>query len=521
MKDLEVLVTIRPPTDEFDPARKEQLRALLFGSDELETSLFVPEPVVIAHGRRSGPRARVRVVVSIAAAIVLLTGSATILMLRDRATTTLTTPPPADTSLPATAVPDLTLAVSDALAPVDLPDGLVVWHVAHSTSAAVADPGYVEQLFGRYDDSGVVVVGVWIRVQSSPNEVVVGDDVQTVALRGQPASVLPVEGIVMLRWIEQGRQIDVEAQGLSQAEVISMLDVLEWRPDSADGFVPSSSPGDMALIAEDSSQEHRSWPVTTYIITQSSGPSDDPGLNGAVALVTIGPRRFVSLPPWQIMHGVRQPDGSVVRWLGNGGADVIRPDGLQIQVATQDGRSNETFADPTLATRILESLQPIDGTTSTQLQTAMSQRLEQSLPVQTLEFGDATMQLRGGTATIPQSLCLAVTDVTTCRAVNPAVLGNASAQRSVIIDGRWFVIGFQPPTAPAPGLYEWSPNLPDVIPSDVRTVQVSTSTDEIRTYWMAEIPTGIDNVQLGQLGTDGTLTSMFPLSEFGLRRPPG
>jgi|CXWL01.1.fsa_nt_gi hypothetical protein len=520
MNDLDVLMSMRPPTDQYDPAHKEQLRTFLFGSDELDSSL-VKESVVIANDRshRDGPRSRIRVVVSIAAAIVVLATGATIVMSRHRTTTTITTPRPADDSVAATVVSEATLAVSDALAPLDLPDGLVIWHVTRFTSGAVAEPPFVEQLFGRYDDSGVVTAGVWIRVQSTPNELVVGDDVPTVTLRDQLASVLPA-ATVMLRWVEQGRQIDVEAQGLSQAEVISMLDGLEWRADSADGFLPSSSPLDLALIAEDSSEAHSSWPVTTYIITEGSGPSDDELMNGAVAMVTIGPQRFVSLPPWQIMQGVRQADGSIVVGRGDTWAEVIRPDGLQIQVHTQQ-RSSEALPDPALVTRILESLQPTDGTTAVQLQTAMSQRLEQAPPVKTVGFGDATIQLRGGTVAVPQSLCLTFTDATTCRAVNPAVPPNTSALRSMIVDGRWFVIGFQPAAEPAPGLYEWSPNLPDVVPADVRVVHVSTLTDEARTYWMAEIPTGIDNVGFGEIGTDGSLTTGFPLSESGLRRPPG
>ena len=478
------------------------------------------EVIALSPDARGLPR-RSRLVFSVAAAALVATGLTTVYALRRDSPNARIAPPPAeitvtepviestiDTTNSSTTVPALATEAAG-YAPVDLPDDLVVWDVGWATTGGTYGAPFVEQLFGTYDATNTLATGMLIHIQSPVDEVLPDGSIPRVTVRGVQGYLYDNAGDpVSLMWVEGTREISVRARGLTLEEALPMLDAMQWRADGSNSFEPTSIT--LPLVSEADSGKEFHADQTHFLVTHPDGltavPTPiDPTVNPAAAanavLVIVGPPPLGSLAPGLMYEGERRADGSVV---DSNGHFIVEPDGTIVQI--MGGIVDD---DGTVADRVAGAIRPIDGAGLTALVDSANQRLGQLAEVASSASPNGRVVLRGGTAVWPVAICLVIDQVERCRS-SPGLQQTSHWQTSVLIDGRWFLIGRQPAADPSPVVFPWtvdmSPRFPlgrIIEPTDAQVV----GTDLL---WYAEIPTDLDAVGIGYVD-NGNVVSTTPI----------
>lgn len=213
------------------------------------------------------------------AAAVLAVGAAALVYRVQHEDRPVTVPAPSvDTTDPGSLVPPESVRIfSDTWAPLDLPNGLVVWDVGWARNSGTYGAPFTEQLFGRYDPTDTTVgSGLLVRIQDSIDDVLPADSNARVAVRGAQGWVFnpdPSSAEISIKWVELGRQISVQGRGMTLDEAVVALDALQWRADGAASFDQVSSP--LPLIAEEASGSDFITDETTFSITDPDGPTHE------------------------------------------------------------------------------------------------------------------------------------------------------------------------------------------------------------------------------------------------------
>jgi hypothetical protein len=433
-----------------------------------------------------------------------------------------TTTPPDPNIVVTTAFPYPTepgRVFSENWAPVNLPDGLVVWDVGWGRNGGTYGAPFTEQLFGRYDSTNTTIeTGLLVRIQGSVNEVLPADSNPRVTVRGTQGWVFNPDassGSVSIEWVESGRQIAVQGRGVTLDEAVTALDALQWRLDGTASFEPTSS--QLPLLDEASSGTDFGDDETTFSITDPDGPAPVTGPLGSqdpltaandVIVVQVGASVPGALTPELVFRGKRRIDGAVVS-----DGVMVEPGGRIIHVLG----GGDKLASPEA---ILEAVSPISGTTLRALVEDANSRVLQLPEVLSSEFPEGKVTLRGGTSDWPLAICLAIDATERCRSV-AGLHQFASWENSVSINDRWFIVGRQPANDPSPAVYPWTPETPAQFHLDrvFRPIKAQLAGDQL--LWLVEIPPGTDVVGVGHLHGE-TVISSTPSgspSSSALRRP--
>jgi hypothetical protein len=406
--------------------------------------------------------------------------------------------------------------VAAGYAPVDLPDDLVVWDVGWATIGGTYGTPFVEQVFGTYDATNTLATGMLIRIQSPIDEVLPGESIPRITVRGAQgylySAVAPdaTADPISLMWVEGTREISVRARGMTLDEAVAMLDALQWRADASSSFEPSSI--SLPLVTEAESGKEFRGDRTNFSITNPDGPTTVNGqLASDVVIVEIGAPPVGSLPPEFVYDGERRADGSVVY---SRSALVVEPDGTIVQIL---GSASD---EPTLADQVIAALRPIDGADLTALVEAASGRVQQLPEVAASDFPEGRIVLRGGTAEWPLAICLVLDSAQRCRST-AGLQQMPQWQNSVLIDGRWFLVGRRPAADPSPIVFPWTPDLSAQFPQGrlIAPAQAQVVGDQL--LWYAEIPDDVDAVGVGYLDNGSVVSTTAKTSPHsGAERRP-
>lgn len=386
--------------------------------------------------------------------------------------------------------------------PTVLPDG---WRVlAVSRTSSIGRPA-AEQVFGRYE--GNEVVG--IRVVVSQNEflgVAGGEEIQ---IRSQIGGISGDDTGWQVQWGDSGVLVDVTSRGLDRESLLDAIESLEFRTDAVTGFDPASAPAELPLVSEAITNEATPQ-VTTWIrLTQSD---DLPSATEAFGTgsfentitISINDRtgRFGSAPAI-IFDGERRGDlvvatdpgggSGLAGVLGDGSVAVVRvPDRVEGQVA-------ESILGGITAQPVSAVLRMLDD---------VSARLALLPEVRAAVIDDQhTFRLRGGTTDTPLAMCLEVVGVERCNlALVASPIGDPTWVNGVVIDGRWYLYGFEPAEQ------GWLTIAPWRAGETLDPLSATGSVVEGFRYWFNEIPDDVDDVRVLDLPS-------VPGQETTFRRP--
>lgn len=225
------------------------------------------------------------------------------------------------------------------LVPTWLPEGLELWGLDTSTSEPVngSDPATIPQLFG--DPAGDRAFYITShRYEISPTTAHDVDVRGTTGSAGTGWGAAEEELDDAIRWDERGVSITALYRGVTEEEVIALLDTLEWRTDDPlDGFAP---PGDdtWPLRAEATS---RSTVTGSASLLYSEGvPARDGGRGSGNALqVHTSTSSAIStgyLETWYL-EGAGDGSGPLVSYRDDWHElSVHWPDGRSVQVSPED-----------------------------------------------------------------------------------------------------------------------------------------------------------------------------------------
>ena len=374
--------------------------------------------------------------------------------------------------------------------PTELPGDWRVFAVSRTSS--IVQPS-ADQVFGRSEQNGVTGLRV---VVTSLEFLGVGEGAEQIDLRGQPAGIVRDAEGWHVQWGEAGVRVEVTSRGLDRELFLAALEQLEFRAEPITGFDPTSAPTDLPLLIEAVTDETTPQIMTGLRLKQGDAlptPAEATGADpfSGIATIWISDRSgLFGSAPHIVFHGERRGDlvvdqegeNPLAALLANGTIVVIRlPEGIESEVAEA----------------MLQGLAPQPTSAFVALQDDASTLLAQLPEVMAAPIDDQhTLRLRGGTADSPEAMCLDVDGVERCKlAMMASPIGDPSWVNGVVIDGRWYVFGFEPAEQDPLTIARWRAG---------ETLDPLPSTDAVEDgvrSWFAEIPTDVDDVRILDLPT--------------------
>jgi hypothetical protein len=371
-----------------------------------------------------------------------------------------------------------------------------------------------QQLFGTYGTDNTLATAVLLKIQPATPDNVIERSLPKVTVRGVLAdnffAAPDSPAGFSLEWVENGFVIDA-AGTIPVADAVTLLNGLQWRPESSQGFEPASS--SLPLVVEDSSIHKPSTDALVFYITGPQGPADSTGapsltdrvnIPGEAAVIVGSAAPLGALAPELVMNGVRQPDGSitVVEPHNNSDGDAVLL-GLRIE---PNGTVVRFSGDQTLWPMLTTAMQPASNEQVARLAAAANQRLLQLPEIASSSTGAAQVVLRGNTATNPSTICLRIDADEQCRSTR-AQQQRATWTEVVNFGPRWFIVGRQPATDPPPVAFAWrpgyAPSANDAIQPDLA---VAVGSDLL---WYADVSAVPHAVASGHITARGTAVDMI------------
>ena len=313
-------------------------------------------------------------------------------------------------------------------APLNLPAGMRVVDVSWGSEL----PGFLAPLaaqrFARLSADGTSQdATLWLNVKKSDERAL---EVSNFEVHGIPISAAQsdLDGVPFVRggWVEQNLWVDFTTIGLALPEVIELLNASSWRSDPSQGLEPDSITAGLSLLFETVGAEPR--PYTRFVVETESG------------YVTVQVDSGVHVTPDATLEEIP----GVGRLLTNlWETFVLSNDGtlLQLSRSWPNGGVVGVVADAGLD--VSRSMARVDEATVVALANAASAR-EVSLPeVGRVTVGDNEIVLRGGTAELPEALCVVVSDVEGCTLNHrfPNWLTRSSSSAPLPWTNEWLLAG--------------------------------------------------------------------------------
>ena len=393
---------------------------------------------------------------------------------------------PAEEALP----PDA--AAEPIVLPTELPGD---WRVfATSRTSSIVSPS-ADQVFGRYEQNGLV----GLRATVTANEFLgVGEGAELIELRGHEAGIFEDAVGWHVQWSEEGVLVDVTSTGLARETLLAALEQLVTRADAITGFEPGSAPAELPLLSEAITNETTPQVMTGLRLSEGEAPprptegggvgvfdrtitifiSDRSGLFGSAPEIVFGGERRGDL--------VVAPDPA-----GGSGLAAVLADGTIVVIRLPEGIESD------VAEVILQSLAPQPPSAFVALQDEASALLAQLPEVLAAPIDDQhTLRLRGGTADAPEAMCLDIDGIERCKlALVASPIGDPSWVNGVLIDGRWYLFGFEPAEKGWLTIAPWrAGETLDALPS------IGSVVEGVH-FWLSEIPTDIDDVRVLDLAS--------------------
>ena len=422
--------------------------------------------------------------------------------------------PPAPDNTPGQTTPAGTVvepSTPATYAPLELPDGLVVWDVG----AIVMDrPVMTQQLFGSYGTANTLDVALLLKIQPATPDNTIDRSMPTVTVRGVAAdnffaSPDSPDG-TSLEWVENG--FVIEATGtIPVADAVTLLDGLRWRAEPSQGFDPASS--NLPLVVEESSIDKPWSDAVVFYITGPQGPADttaSPSLTdridvpGEAAMIVGDAPSLGALTPELVMNGVREPDGSITVVDPHDSSNST-PVQLGIRIEP-DGTVVRFSGDQALWPTLTAALRPATNDQLAGLAGAANQRLLRLPPVASTSDGVAQVVLRGRVATNPSTICLRIAADEQCRSAR-AQQQMKTWTEVVEIGTRWFIVGRQPATDPPPVAFAWQPGNRPTADDAIQPDLTAVVGDDL--LWYTEVSGTPHAVGSGHITAQGTTVDML------------
>lgn len=373
--------------------------------------------------------------------------------------------------------------------PTVLPDGWRVFAVSRTSS--IVRPSS-DQVFGRYEQDRLV----GLRVRVSPDAFFGVAGAEDIEVRGQSAAIFWDDVGWHVQWEEQGVLVDVTARLLEREPLLAAVEQLEFRSDPITGFEPQSATSELPLLSEATTNETTPQVMTGLRLTEGDSlPSQTDGA-GAGAFdrtitIFISDRSglFGSAP--EIVFGGERRGDHVIAGdpAGGNGLAAVLADGTIVAIRLPDGVDSE------VAEAILEGLAPQPMIAFLALQDEASALLAQLPEVIASTIDDQhTLRLRGGTADAPEAMCLEVDGIERCKlALVASPIGEPSWVNGVVIEGRWFLFGYEPAEQGRLTIARWPAG------ETLEPLPPTGSVADGVHYWFTEIPTDVDDVRIQNL----------------------
>ena len=369
--------------------------------------------------------------------------------------------------------------------PTELPSDWRVFAVSRTSS--IVQPS-ADQVFGRSEQSGVT----GLRIVVTSNEFLgVGEGAEQIELRGQPGGIFRSDDVWHVEWSEAGVLVDVTSRGLDRESLLATLEQLEFRAEPITGFDPSSAPENLPLLIQAVTDETTPQIMTGLRLKQGDAlptPAEATGADpfSGTATIWISDRSgLFGSAPQIVFQGERRGD-LVVDREGENPLTAVLADGTIVVIRLPDGVGSE------VADAILDGLAPQPASAIVALQDETSARLAQLPEVMAAAIDQQhTLRLRGGTADAPLAMCLDIDGVERCNlALVASPIGDPSWVNGVVIDGRWYLFGFEPADEGRLTIAPWrAGETLDLLPS------TDVIADGVRS-WFAEMPTDVDDVTI-------------------------
>lgn len=336
--------------------------------------------------------ARVLSLVGVAALIAVVTIGVT----RDEPSrvgpaSTVEQPNPASTILPTTGAPTTVAVTSPSAAmtwaPIDLPEGMRVVDVSWGFELAGGNVPLAEQNFAGVSVNSARLTGslsvVISETDLSPPEI------SNAQVHGLPISLAvdSTAGTVAGWWIEHGLRIEFLAVGRTAEEVTQIFDESTWRSDPTRGLEPDSISGGLSLLYEIVGTR----PFTRFVVETESG------------FVTVEANgRATSLP-----FAAAEPVGDGRLLDTSFGSVLLTDDGSALTISPTLLKESATEV-PDDALVIAQSIAHVDADAVTSLKAEASRRVLDLPFVGRVRVGDYEVTLQGGTAQLPEALCVLI-----------------------------------------------------------------------------------------------------------------
>lgn len=355
--------------------------------------------------------------------------------------------------------------------PSSLPDG---WTLLNFTESAVDEPSRLpESLYERTSPPAKVWLSGTTTGTRPTNPTDPSSTPFELPLSGHWSSFFApvVDDLITFELSVAGQLISGQAVGLKIGELQQLLGLANVDDRGVPELRDTAS---FALVAQSATTEHT---AATYLATYGR-PGTSPNQAGFL---------FVTASRLEQPHDPRLNAGIIAKDLEINGRQIFdslitqtswypAPD-LRIQLSASGSVGpNSQFTLPDIAADLVE----ID---SNQLDSRIASIPDATgdLPVQaTVQFGDATATLFGSRLD-PSSLCLSVSSVRRCSLAIGNVAnyksGIAQLKKSFLIDGSWFIVGFDSIEKSA------------TVTSDLGLAAIETAQDENgRTWLLARMP---------------------------------
>lgn len=369
------------------------------------------------------------------------------------------------------------------------------WRVfAVSRTSAIVRPS-ADQVFGRYEDNGLVGLRATVRTHEF---VGIGEGAELIQLRGHDAGIIENAAGWHVQWSEEGVLVDVTSTGLARETLLAALEQLVIRADAITGFEPGSAPAELPLLTEAITNETTPQVMTGLRLSEGEAlprPTEGGGVGVFDRTITI----FISdrsglfgSAPEIVFDGERRGDLIVAPApVGGNGLAALLTDGTIVVIQLPEGVESET------AEVILQSLVRQPASAFVALQDETSALLAQLPEVLVAPIDDQhTLRLRGGTAAAPEAMCIDIEGVERCKlAMVASPIGDPSWVNGVLIDGRWYLFGFEPAEQGWLAIAPWEEG------KTLDPLPATSSIIEGFHYWFSEIPTDVDDVRVLDLAS--------------------
>ena len=395
------------------------------------------------------------------------------------------------TSTSVEGTPTLHQDAEQLLLPTVLPDGWRVFAVSRTSS--IVQPSS-DQVFGRYEQDALV----GLRVSVAPDEFYGVEGAEEIEVRGNDASFFGDGDSWNVQWGEQGVLVNVTSRGLDRETLLAAVEQLELRQDAIAGFEPGSAPADLPLLSEATTNETTPQIMTGLRLMQGDvlpRPAETAGaavFDGTITIRISDRSGLFGSAPAIVFDGVRRGD-VVVAGDPSGGAGLtaVLADGTIVVIRLPDGVASE------VAEAILGGLAVQAMSDFVAILDETSVRLAELPEVMAAPIDEQhTLRLRGGSADAPEVMCLDVDGVERCTlAVVASPLNDFSWVSDVLIDGRWYVFGFEPADE------GWLTIAPWRVGETFDPLSATGSVVEGVHSWLSEIPTDVDDVRVLDLAS--------------------